>query len=175
MYSETSENWCRQNEVADTADSPSLPFSHAQLGLPGAELGNRVWFAAESFRLGGSTFSCSARTPSECRRPRPFQVADVISPNQGQPTLPPANCGIPHKALTSATSPRASTCHAPRSGSSLEGASPAFPRAGCRSFWPAGLGAVIPFPLPSLDPPSPDYGVYLVPSRSASARRLSRK
>ena len=58
----------------------------------------------------------------------------------------------------------------------VAGSSPAFCHArATASCWPIGLGAVMPLPLPSEEPPRPRTTAYTrSPSLSASARRLSR-
>ena len=71
----------------------------------------------------------------------------------------------------STTSPTRVDVPWPSISVAVAGDTPAFCQArSTQNFWPTGLGAVMPFPLPSLDAAdAAQHGVDLVPSRSASA------
>ena len=57
---------------------------------------------------------------------------------------------------TSTTSPTLVDVPWPSIKVAVAGDNPAFCQArSMANFWPIGLGAVMPFPLPSLDPPMP--------------------
>ncbi len=145
-------------------DPPFVPgFSHARSSVftrKGEREKSMFGFGAWKLRLGGSIPWCRARvalsTPAAPAPPFRCPMFDLTEPRAieavGRPAPRKASCIV----STSTTSPTLVDVPWPSTRSPGAGDSPA--RAQARviaNFCPAGLGAVMPFPLPSLDPPIP--------------------
>ena len=133
---------------------------------------------AAKLRLGGSCFVVSAgRLARPGRTGTAHQVTDVdfTEPSATDPGGRSAPAKASPRLFTSTTSPTRVEVPWPSTRPQAEGDRPA----ACQARWtaitcPTGLGAVMPLPLPSLDPAMARTTAYTrSPSRSASARRFS--
>ncbi len=81
---------------------------------------------------------------------------DLTEPSATEPGARPAPANASPRLVTSTTSPTRVDVPWPSTSEQADGARPDLAQARCTaSFCPIGLGAVMPLPLPSLDPAMP--------------------
>ncbi len=102
-------------------------------------------------------------------------MLDLTDPRAMEPGSAPELPKTSPRLVSSAASPTRVDVPWASTAEAAVGFSPAFAQArSTASRWPTGLGAVMPLPLPSLEPPMPSSTAYTrSPSRSASASRFS--
>ena len=130
-------------------------------------------------RLGGSTLSFRLMTalniPAAPAAAFRCPMLDLTEPRAMDPGATPCEAKISSRALSSVASPTRVEVPCASSIPIDPGSAPAFSQARLTaSFWPTGLGAVMPLPFPSEDPPIPRMTAYTwSPAFSASESRLS--
>ena len=112
------------------------------------------------FTLGGNTLSRSASTvfsnPAAPAAPLRCPIFDLTEPSATEPTGKWKLLSTSAMLCTSTTSPTRVDVPWPSINVPAVGDTPAFRQArSTASFWPTGLGAVMPFPFPSLEPAMP--------------------
>ena len=112
-------------------------------------------FGFSKCRLGGMTFSRSAKlalsSPAAPAAALRWPMFDFTDPSATGPSAPNVSC----RHCTSTTSPTFVDVPWPSTIPHVRGDSPAaFHARSMASFWPSGLGAVRPLPLPSLEAPT---------------------
>src|SRR5271167_3586896 len=111
-------------------------------------------------KLGGSNLWCSAnvvlRIPAAPAAPFRCPKFDFTEPRAIEPLGRLELLSTSTRLCASTTSPTRVDVPWPSNNVAVAGDNPAFcqPRS-MHNFWPMGLGAVMPFPLPSLEPPMP--------------------
>ena len=135
----------------------------------------------EKLRLGVSTLCCSCLTilnrPAAPAPALRWPMLDLTEPSAMERGLAPDGLKTSARQASSAASPTRVEVPWASRAVQVAGSTPAHsqPRA-TANFWPAGLGAVMPLPLPSEDPPTDRMTAWMLsPSRSASASRLRMK
>ncbi len=132
-------------------------------------------------RLGGSTLSFRLMTalnmPAAPAAAFRWPMLDLTEPRAMDPGATPWAAKISSRAPSSVASPTRVDVPCASSIPMEPGSTPALRHARLTaSFWPTGLGAVMPLPLPSDEPPIPRMTAYTwSPAFSASERRLSTK
>ena len=101
-------------------------------------------------------------------------MLDLTDPSAIEPGVAPALPKTSPRLASSLASPTRVEVPCASMAEAAAGFRPAFVQARSTARrWPTGLGAVIPLPLPSLEPPRPRSTAYTrSPSRSASSSRL---
>lgn len=117
-------------------------------------------FGSRKFRLGGSTFSCRAMTclnkPALPAAPFRWPMFDFTEPSAIEPGASSPGRNTRTRLSSSAASPARVDVPCASTHEAVAGSARALRQArAMASRCPAGFGAVIPLPLPSLDPPMP--------------------
>ena len=133
---------------ADVATANGMfPKSMFGLGLSNPRLGGM-----KRWRRASAAFRMPAAPAAALRWP----MFDLTEPSAIDPGFTPCAANTSESACTSTTSPTRVEVPCPSTREHVEGESRALSHARwTASFCPAEFGAVMPFPFPSLDPPTP--------------------
>ncbi len=139
---------------------PPAGTSHSRSSVftaNGDTLQSRFGFGRSKFRLGGSTLPSRARTalriPAAPAAAFRWPMFDFTEPSATDPGARPAPAKVSMRLVTSTTSPTRVEVPWPSTSEQSAGESPDAAHArSIASFCPIGLGAVMPLPLPSLEP-----------------------
>ncbi len=142
---------------------PPTGLAHSRssvLTLNGDEAQSRLGLGTLKFRLGGSTFSCSDMTalnrPAVPAAALRWPMLDLTEPRAMEPASAPALPKTSPIAESSATSPTRVDVPCASISPTVAGSTLALAQARWTAIrWPTGLGAVMPLPLPSLEPAIP--------------------
>ena len=150
---------------AETAPrrTPSTPSGHgrrAVLTANGIRCQSTFSLGVRKFRLGASTFSCSERvilnSPAVPAAALRWPMLDFTEPSATDPGASPAAPKTASSEASSAASPTRVEVPCASTAPTVPGSTPALAQARVTaSCCPTGLGAVMPLPLPSEEPPTP--------------------